>query len=267
LESRAPHTAFLPLLGKQIEVVRLPPARPRPGAPTIVFLHEALGSVSLWLDFSRRIADATGCDAVVYSRHGYGRSTPRAATFASRYMHDEALEWLPSLLEALGLERPFLFGHSDGGSIALINAGGTHRPLSGIVVLAPHVMVEDRALSGIEEAMVQYSTTDFPKRLARHHLDAESVFRRWHEIWLSPEHRAWNIEEFLPTIGCPILAIQGEQDEYATMEQIDRIARQAGDVELLKLANCGHSPHRDQPDAVIAATKVFIDHVLGAWRP
>ena len=134
----------LRILDTELEIVRLVSAHPRPGAPAIVFLHEGLGSVSMWRDFPQRVADATGCEAVVFSRYGYGRSTPhRGEARTPRYMHDEALQALPAVLETLGLERPFLLGHSDGGSIALINAGATHRPLSGIMVMAPHVLVED----------------------------------------------------------------------------------------------------------------------------
>ena len=247
----------------EIELERVTPARPRPGAPAIVFLHEALGSVSLWRDFPNQVADATGCEAVVYSRHGYGGSTPRPEPYNSAYLHDEALAWLPSLLDALEINRPFLFGHSDGGSIALIHAGGARRPVSGLIVLAPHVTVENEALAGIDVATHQYDTTDLRRRLACHHIDAAAVFRRWHEVWRSPEHRSWNIEEFLPSVSCPILAIQGDGDEYGTMDQLDRIARHASHVELLKLAACGHSPHRDQPEAVIGATTAFVERVLG----
>jgi pimeloyl-ACP methyl ester carboxylesterase len=254
---------LLPVLGREIELVRLAPAHPRPGAPAIVFLHEALGSVSLWRDFPQRIADATGCEAVVYSRHGYGGSTPRPEPFTSSYLEDEALVWLRAVLEALELERPLLFGHSDGGSIALIHAGGSSRAVSGLIVLAPHVMVEEEALAGIESAKQQYQSTNFRRRLACHHLDAAAVFRRWHQVWLSAEYRSWNIEAYLPSISCPILAIQGDQDEYGTMDQLDRIARQAAQVELLKLAACRHSPHRDRPEAVIQATALFVDRVLG----
>jgi pimeloyl-ACP methyl ester carboxylesterase len=254
---------LLQVFDKEIELVRLAPARPRTGAPAIVFLHEALGSVSLWRDFPQRIADATGCEAVVYSRHGYGGSTPRPEPFTSAYLEEEALAWLPALLDALDVERPFLFGHSDGASIALVHAGGAPKPLSGLVVLAPHVIVEDKALSGIGAAKRQYHATDFRRRLACHHLDAARVFQRWHDVWLSPEHRAWNIEGYLPSINCPILAIQGDQDEYGTMDQIDRVARQAKQVELVKLAACRHSPHRDQPEAVIGATVAFVERVLG----
>jgi pimeloyl-ACP methyl ester carboxylesterase len=253
---------LIPLRGARLEVVRLPSARPRADAPAMVFLHEALGSVSLWRDFPQRVADATGCEAVVYSRHGFGRSTPRPEPYATTYMHDEALVWLPALLDALDLDRPFLFGHSDGGSIALIAAGGSGREFAGLIVLAPHVTVEEQALAGIELAVEQYRTAELPQRLARHHDDPATVFRRWPEVWLSPEHRAWNIGEFLPAIICPVLAVQGEQDEYATMEQIDRIARGAPRVELLKLSDCGHSPHRDQPDAVISATVRLVEEPL-----
>jgi pimeloyl-ACP methyl ester carboxylesterase len=233
----------------------------------MVFLHEALGSVSHWRDFPQRVADATGCEAVVYSRHGFGRSSPRPEPYETTYMHDEALLWLPALLDALELERPFLFGHSDGGSIALIAAGGTRRAFAGLVVLAPHVMVEEQALAGIRVAVEQYRTTDFARRLARHHDDPESVFRRWPEVWLSPAHRAWNIEALLPSIACPILAVQGEHDEFATMEQIDRIAGAAPGVTLLKLDRGGHSPHRDRPEEVVAATSRLVAGVLDGYNP
>jgi pimeloyl-ACP methyl ester carboxylesterase len=252
---------FIPLFDARLEVVRLVPRRARPGAPPMVFLHEALGSVSLWRGFPQRVADATGCEAIVYSRHGFGRSTPRPEPYATTYMHEEALVWLPALLDAMEVDRPFLFGHSDGGSIALIAAGGLGRAFSGLVVLAPHVMVEEEALAGIRAAVEQYRSTDFAARLARHHDDPEAVFRRWPEIWQSPAHRAWNIEEFLPRIACPVVAVQGEQDEYATMDQVCRVARGAPDVRLLELADCGHSPHRDRPDAVIHATVELVDRV------
>ena len=158
---------LLHVLGKEIEFERVVPVRPRSCAPAIVFLHEALGSVSLWRDFPKQIADATGCEAVVYSRHGYGGSTPRPEPFASSYLHDEALVWLPAILDALGVDRPFLFGHSDGGSIALIHAGGAGRPVSGLIVLAPHVTVEDKALAGIDAAKHQHRTTDLGAPVSR----------------------------------------------------------------------------------------------------
>ena len=255
----------LRILDMDLEIVRLVSAHPRRGAPAMVFLHEGLGSVSMWRDFPQRVADATGCEAVVFSRYGYGRSTPlRSTARTPRYMHDEALQVLPALLDALELDRPFLFGHSDGGSIALIHAGGAARPLAGIIVMAPHVRVEDLTLAGIRKAVELHASTDLPARLDRHHQDAGSVFHAWQGIWLAPAFRDWNIEEYLPRITCPVMAIQGEDDEYGTLDQIDRIARQAPDVDLVKMADCRHSPHKDQPEAVLEAVAGFVSRVLDA---
>ncbi|MBL8438066.1 MAG: alpha/beta hydrolase [Zoogloeaceae bacterium] len=248
--------------GKALEYVRLPSAHPKDAAPALVFLHEGLGSISLWRDFPQRVADATGCEAVVFSRAGYGRSDPEPAPRGVDYMHKQGLEVLPAFLSALGLENPFLFGHSDGGSIALICAGGTATPLAGIVVMAPHVLVEEITLAGIREAGEAYARTDLPQRLSRHHPDVDRVFQAWHRIWLDPAFRDWNIEAYLAQIHCPILAIQGEDDEYGTLDQIERIARGAADVDLVKLADCRHSPHKDQPEAVIAATQAFVERLL-----
>lgn len=251
------------ILDTDLELVRLVPAHPRPGAPAIVFLHEGLGSISMWRDFPQKVADATGCEAVVYSRYGYGCSTPRRGEpNTPRYLHVQALEVLPALLDALELERPFLLGHSDGGSIALINAGGSPRPLSGIIVMAPHVLVENVTLEGIRDALELAARSDLLQRLSRHHADAGAVFKAWHQIWLSLAFRGWNIEEYLPAIPCPVMALQGEDDEYGTLDQIDRIARQAKDVNLVKLADCRHSPHKDQPAAVIDAVAGFVARVL-----
>ena len=179
-------------------------------------------------------------------------------------MHDEALAALPELLDKLDVERPILFGHSDGGSIALIHAGGCNRSVAGVLVMAPHLSVEEICLDSIREARLAFETTDLRERLARHHAHPDSAFRGWCDIWLDPGFREWNIEAFLPRIRCPILAIQGEDDEYGTLAQIERIARLAPDVALLKLADCRHAPHRDQPGAVIAAAVRFVDRVRRA---
>lgn len=251
------------ILDTDLEFVRLVSAHPRPGVPAVVFLHEGLGSISMWRDFPQKVADATGCEAVVYSRYGYGRSTPRRGEpNTPRYMHVQALEVLPALLDALELERPFLLGHSDGGSIALINAGGSLRPLSGIIVMAPHVLVEDVTLKGIRDALELAARSDLLQRLGRHHADAGAVFKAWHQIWLSLAFRSWNIEEYLPSIPCPVMALQGEDDEYGSFDQIDRIARQAKDVDRVKLADCRHSPHKDQTAAVIDAVTGFVTRIL-----
>jgi len=223
-------------------------------APTFVMLHEGLGSVSMWKDFPAQLADATRSTVVVYSRYGYGRSAPVRGPRSVRYMHDEALVALPQFLDALGIDNPILFGHSDGGSIALIYAGGSGRRVAGIVTLAPHVFVEDVSVASIAAAKVAFETTSLRERLGRYHDDVDGVFRGWNDIWLRPEFRSWNIEEYLPRVSCPVLAIQGADDEYGSLHQIRRIAHAAADVELLCLANCGHSPHRDQPQKVLEAT-------------
>jgi len=230
-------------------------------APTIVFLHEGLGSVAMWRDFPSHVAHATGCNALVYSRYGYGQSDPLTEPRRVDLMHEEALKALPELLDKLGVKKPILLGHSDGGSIALIYAGGSGRPVAGVVVMAPHVMVEDISISSIQMAKQTYQTTDLRDKLARYHANPDLAFWGWNDIWLNPEFRNWNIEEFLPRITCPVLGIQGEDDEYGTMEQIDRIGRLAPDVDLVKLRDCRHSPHRDQPQAVIEAVVHFVDRI------
>jgi pimeloyl-ACP methyl ester carboxylesterase len=227
-------------------------------APVIVFLHEGLGSLSAWRNFPARVARETGCAALVYSRYGYGKSDPLDAPRSVDFMHQEALLSLPELLDKLGIERPVLFGHSDGGSIALIYAGGAQRPVRGVIAMAPHVMVEDISISSIEAAKAAFETTDLREKLSPHHSHPDSAFWGWNDIWLLPEFRTWNIEEYLPRIACPVLAIQGEEDEYGTMHQIERVQEVAPDVRLLKLKNCRHSPHRDQPEAVIQAATEFI---------
>jgi pimeloyl-ACP methyl ester carboxylesterase len=228
--------------------------------PTIVFLHEGLGSLAMWKEFPERAARATGCRALVYSRYGYGKSDPLQSPRNPRFMHEEATIVLPELLDALEVDSPILFGHSDGGSIALLHAALTSRALTALIVMAPHVMVEDLSIASIAEAKAAYESTDLRARLARYHDDPDSAFRGWNDIWLHPDFRDWNIEDCLGSIRCPILAIQGVDDQYGTMRQIDAIATGAtnASVELLKLPRCGHSPHRDQPDAVIDASVRFI---------
>lgn len=223
-----------------------------PRAPTIVMLHEGLGSVSMWRDFPQLLAQRTGSRVLVYSRHGYGHSTPLAAPRRVSYMHDEALLVLPEILRQLTIERPLLFGHSDGGSIALIHA--SRHPVQGVIALAPHVFVEDLSVTSIAAARTAYATTHLRERLARHHDDVDGAFRGWNDIWLHPDFRAWSIESLLPHIGCPVLVIQGKEDEYGTVEQMQRIARGVRtDAQLEHLAQCGHSPHRDQPERVLQA--------------
>jgi pimeloyl-ACP methyl ester carboxylesterase len=229
--------------------------------PTIVMLHEGLGSIAMWRDFPSRVAHATQRNVVVYSRYSYGNSAPLTAPHAVDYMHREALVVLPELLTALAIERPILLGHSDGGSIALIHAGGSGRPVSGLALMAPHVFVEDISVLSIAAAKLAWRDTDLRHRLGRYHADVDGAFRGWNDIWLHPDFRAWNIAEYLPTIACPVLAMQGEDDEYGTMAQIETIAAQAPDVELVRLEDCRHSPHKDQPEAVLAALTHFVDRL------
>lgn len=234
--------------------------------PTLLLLHEGLGCVAMWRDFPEKLAKATGCRVIVWSRAGYGGSEPYAEVREWRYMHHEGEKALPALLAALNIERPVLVGHSDGGSIALIFAGAfPERPL-GVAVMAPHEFVEAETLAGISAAKTTWTATDWPNKLARYHANAPRVFSDWNDTWLSPPFRDWNIEAYLPRITCPVLAIQGYDDEYATMRQIDVIAEQVAGTELLKLENCGHSPQRDQEAAVLAALADFVRRLSGSCR-
>ncbi|MGE5277437.1 MAG: alpha/beta fold hydrolase [Acidobacteriota bacterium] len=236
---------------------------PEPGrAPTLVFLHEGLGSLSTWRDFPAALASAVGCGALVYSRRGYGGSDPAALPRPVRFMHEEALVSLPRVLELLGVREPILVGESDGASIALIYAGsaaGASR-VRGLLLEAPHVFVEPVCLASIAAAGESFRSGDLRRALARHHArDVDATFRGWSEVWLDPDFRRWNIEEFLPGVRAPVLAIQGEDDQYGTLRQIETIAaRCAAYVELLVLPRCGHGPHREEPERVLAAMRRFL---------
>jgi pimeloyl-ACP methyl ester carboxylesterase len=252
---------FVQAGGHRLEYARIDVGGP--GRPVLVLLHEGLGSVAMWRDFPHRLAHATASRVIAYSRYGYGNSDPLAGPRGVGYMHDEALVVLPELLDALAVDRPILVGHSDGASIALIHAGGAGRAVAGVVAMAPHVLVEDVSIASIAAARDAYGASALRERLARYHADVDGAFGGWNDIWLAPAFRAWNIEAYLPRIACPVLAIQGEDDEYGTMDQVARIARGVRDVELVKLGDCRHSAHRDQPEAVIDAVSRFVDRVAG----
>ena len=228
--------------------------------PTVVFLHEGLGSVALWKDFPERFCRAHGLRGLVFSRYGYGRSTPRPldAPLTPDFMHYEADVVLPALLARLGVLRPWLFGHSDGASIALLHAARHGAQLSGIVAAAPHIMVEECGLAAIGRAREAWLHGPLRERLAPYHQDVDSAFRGWNDIWLDPAFRNWDIRGEMPKITVPLLAIQGEGDEYGTLEQIRGIQRLAPQTELLILPECGHSPHRDQAARVIDEAGRFI---------
>jgi pimeloyl-ACP methyl ester carboxylesterase len=250
--------------GHRLEYVMLQPQNAAAGyRPTLVFLHEGLGSVALWKRFPAEVVAATGCRALVYSRYGYGKSDRLTAARNVDYMHREALDVLPEVLDRLGIESPILIGHSDGASIALVHAGAGKRPVRGVVAMAPHVFVEDITVKSIAAAKTTFQTTDLPQRLGRYHDDAVSTFQGWNDIWLHPDFLHWNIEEFLPGVKCPLLLIQGEDDHYGTVAQVEAIARQvSGPVETLMLADCAHSPHQSmQKDATVAAVAGFVSNL------
>ncbi len=249
----------LPWAGREVRIEHRWIAPERTDAPLMVFLHEGLGSVSMWRDFPQRVCQATGMRGLVYSRPGYGASSPRPPNeqWAPDFMHRQAHEVLPAMLTALGVDAAaqpvWLFGHSDGASIALLYAARFPAQVAGLVVLAPHILVEDLSIQGIEAARQAYIQTDLRQRLARHHDDPDSAFWGWNRVWLSPAFSSWNISNELPTIQAPVLAIQGVDDEYGTLAQVHGIANVLPGTQVLALPACGHSPHRDQPDAVLAA--------------
>jgi pimeloyl-ACP methyl ester carboxylesterase len=231
------------------------------GKTVCVFLHEGLGSRSMWRDFPARLCEALGMRGLVYSRPAYGKSTPRAAgeRWSTDFMHRQAHEVLPALLDALGVRDPvWLYGHSDGGSIALLFAARFPGRVAGLIVAAPHIFVEDLSVSSIEQTRLAYLETDLRDKLARYHDDVDSAFWGWNDIWLHPPFREWSIEREIAGLRMPLLAVQGVDDEYGTMEQIRGIARQVPHAKLIEIPECGHSPHRDQPDALIRAAVEFV---------
>lgn len=241
----------------------------RTNAPLIVFLHEGLGSLSMWKDFPQRLCEASGCRGLVYSRPGYGRSTPRDAdeAWGLDFMHRQAHEVLPALLAALDVDTvmrpPWLFGHSDGASISLLYAARFPSGIAGAIVLAPHIRVEELSVASIEEVRKAYLETDLRQRLEKYHDDSDSAFWGWNNIWLHPPFLDWSIETEIEAIRCPLFAVQGLDDEYGTLEHIHGIARRVPQTELLELSNCGHSPHRDQAERLIAIASAFITQQTG----
>ncbi len=248
------------LYGRAIEYRLLPGDADK---PYLVFLHEGLGSISLWRDFPDKVALQTGCRALVYSRFGYGQSSGLTARRLPTFMHDEALSVLPRLLAGLRIARPILIGHSDGASIALIHAAEPAHAIPATVLMAPHVFVEPVSLQSIAKITDTYETTNLRARLMRHHANVDDAFLGWSRIWLSPKFRTWSLGAEVQRLACPTLLVQGEADEYGTTAQLDAIAEAApGPVQRLVLAKCGHAPHREQPEAVIEAISGFVERVL-----
>jgi pimeloyl-ACP methyl ester carboxylesterase len=257
-------------IGLEILIIAAPAGA---DALNLVFLHEGLGSVRMWRDWPSRLCAQLGCAGLVYSRQGYGQSDPvpdvrgpsgqkdrrRHGRLLPDYMHREALVVLPKLLQALGINRPVLLGHSDGGTIALIHA--SRHPVEGCIVMAPHVMVEDISVQAITAAREAYKRGTLRQRLAPFHADVDCAFWQWNDIWLSQAFRAFDIRPELRGVTAPLLAIQGDADPYGTMAQIDDIARAVPHAQLLKLPDCGHSPQKDQPEELAAAIERFMHAV------
>ena len=232
---------------------------PPEDATTLVFLHEGLGSASAWRDFPRRLAEKTGCSALVYSRAGYGSSPPAKLPRPISYMHDEA-GLVEQMLRDHSVREAILIGHSDGASIALIYAGwAPSSRLRALILEAPHVFAEPEGIDSIAAMRTEYETTDLRQRLARYHSDVDNAFRGWNDVWLDPEFREWNIERFLPAIQVPMLLIQGTADKYGTWKQIEAIEGQVkAPVETVPVKDAGHAPHRDQPQMVLDCMAKFI---------
>ncbi len=232
--------------------------------PSLVFLHEALGSVEQWHDFPATLVETTGCDALLYDRWGHGKSDPFQGRRTLHYVHDEALKSLPEVLEKSNVRSAILIGHSDGGSIALICAAKYRELVRGIITEAAHVFVEEITLAGIREAVEMYETTNLKEKLSRYHGDnTDKIFRAWCDTWLSPEFQQWNIEECLPRINCPVLVIQGIDDQYGSEAQVEAIASQvAGPARSLLIPNCAHIPHKQAKDRVVREMTEFIRTLL-----
>ncbi len=234
-------------------------------APILVFLHEGLGSVSMWKDFSQQLSESLGMRGLIYSRPAYGKSTARDKDefWDVDFLHRQALEVFPAFLEALKIEEPVhLLGHSDGGSIALLIANAFPEKIRSTIVIAPHIFVESKTIQGIEQALVAYQTGSLRQVLARYHDDVDSAFYGWNDIWLKPEFKDWNITQELHQISCPLLAIQGTEDPYGTMAQVENIALYTKQVKVVKIPDSGHSPHRDNIIVLVDVIKnFFTNHI------
>ncbi len=256
-------SGFTAAAGHQLEFRTI--GDPRSDAPALVFLHEGLGCSALWRDFPDRLAGLTGLPALIYSRFGYGQSDPFDTPLAASFMHDEAGAPLPELLDRFAIRHPVLVGHSDGASIALIYAGAHPDRVDAVVALAPHLFVEPVTIASIADIAQRFPASDLPRRMAKYHRDPVATFQRWTQAWLDPAFREWNIEAEVAKVRCPVLAVQGLQDEYGTMLQVRRLAELASRARWVGIEACGHSPFIDQPDRVLAEVGEFLSS-LGIGR-
>ena len=254
-------TSPIIIRGKTLEAASWGP--PPGDASTIVLLHEGLGCLSLWRDFPKKLAKATGFGVFAWSRAGYGQSDPADLPLPLDYMTREALDCLPEVLETIGFERGILLGHSDGASIAAIYAGSVEDfRVRGLVLMAPHFFTEPEGLASIAAAKTAFETGDLRAKLARHHRDVDHSFRGWNDAWLNPKFKEWNIAETIDYLRIPVLAIQGESDQYGSIAQIDEIeTRIYSPVDVVILKNCGHAPQTEQPDATLAAIADFVSRL------
>lgn len=238
------------------------------GRPCLVFLHEGLGCIEMWGEFPRQLCAATGCPGLVYDRAGYGRSKPLSHARTIHYMHEAALAELPMVLEALIPGQDYLLvGHSDGGSIALIHAAERPARLKGVITEAAHVFVEEITLAGIRRADAAYAAGKL-QALARYHGDKTPIiFKAWSDTWLSPWFAHWNLEYLLPSIVCPLLVIQGQDDQYGTLAQVDSIVGQvSGEARAAVVEACAHSPHKENPGQLLSLMGGFILERVGGLR-
>jgi pimeloyl-ACP methyl ester carboxylesterase len=254
--------ATLTLRCGRVELIQIEPPRADPDAPTLLFLHEGLGSAGLWRDFPGALVARTGCPAVLYSRYGYGASDAVALPRPLDYMHREALDVLPELVERAGIGEHVLIGHSDGASIALIYAArGAAAGLRGVISEAAHVHCEPVTVAAIERAKADYLSGRLRAALERHHgANVDVAFFGWCDAWLDPDFRAWDIRAELASIRVPVLALQGDDDPYGTAQQLDAIRQRIGTAAQIRLVQrCGHAPHRDQPALVLDAMASFVE--------
>lgn len=254
---------FRSIQGTSIACKLITPQQPVSDIP-IVFLHDSLGSISVWKDFPEAVAEHSGCPCIVYDRQGYGRSGPFSGESRdNRYLEAQA-DFLVAFLDERQIDRCFLFGHSDGGSIALIAAAKFPGRIKGLITEGAHVFVEEVTLQGIREAITLYQSTGLKQKLEKHHGDkTDALVHAWADTWLSPAFRTWNIEHFLERISCPVLVIQGEKDEYGSEQQVDSICeRVKGYAEKLVIPAIGHTPHREARQETLLATGTFTGKIL-----